>query len=442
MNNRSVVVLSRILFAVALTVGGCSSTASTAPGGSSGPAGNSDVTLTFAAVQGVEDAGIKALAPIYTQQTGVKIQVVEFPYNDLYTKLLNAFKANDSTYDLFMSDDPWMPKWGTLGALADLGALGITKDPDIAPVVWDIGTWPPPSGPAAPSEKGKPAKLVGVTVVANVEIFMYRKDLTPNAPTTWDEVLANAKAQNKGNVAGYFVRGKTYDPVASDFLPILWSFGGDLFDDNWNVTYDNAQSLAAVKFLVNDLKSVGQSDVVNGDASDRDRAMAIGQVYASTIWPGEIGSILDPSSSQVIGKVAFTAMPAGPSGKGVGMMGNWLMGIPNGSKNQQAAADFVKWMLQADTQKLYAQNGGIPSRLSVLRDPSLQQANPYFSVLADALAASPKWIPRTDQWNEIESIFGTDLNAALAGQLTPEEAVTHSSAEIRKLMQGAGYPTK
>jgi ABC-type glycerol-3-phosphate transport system substrate-binding protein len=101
----------------AATLAGCSG----GPGssaGSSGGAGGAGTTLTFAAVQGVEDTGIKALAPIYEKQTGVKINVVEFPYNDLYTKLLSTFQANDSTFDLFMSDDPWLPKWGTMGALA------------------------------------------------------------------------------------------------------------------------------------------------------------------------------------------------------------------------------------------------------------------------------------------------------------------------------------
>jgi multiple sugar transport system substrate-binding protein len=53
------------------------------------------------------------------------------------------------------------------------------------------------------------------------------------------------------------------------------------------------------------------------------------------------------------------------------MMGNWLLGVPKASKNQQAAADFVKWMLQKDTQMTYAQNKGIPSRTSVLKDASL-----------------------------------------------------------------------
>ncbi len=444
---------------IVLVVTACSSGSTSPSGGGVTPAGGtpaggtpaggtpaagtpgSNVKLTIAAVQGVEDAGLKALAPMYTAKTGVQITITESPYPDLYTKLVNAFGSNDATYDLFMMDDPWMPKFGTMGALSDLGALGVTKDPDVAQIVWDVGTWPPPHGPVPPSEKAKTAQLLGVTIVGNVEMFMYRKDITPTGPASYDEVLANATAQNKANFAGYIIRGKATNPVVADFLPILWSFGGDVFDDNWNVVFDNAASLSAVQFLVEKLKAVAQADPASTDASDRDRLMAIGQGYQSSTWPGEINTAVLGAGTTVTGKVAFQPIPKGPSGKGIGMMGNWMLGVPKASKNQQAAADFIKWMLQADTQKTYAQNNGIPSRTSVLKDASLQAANPYFSVLADALAAPPNWRPRTDQWNAVETILGTELNAALAGQEKAQDVVSKASSQIRTLMKNAGYPT-
>jgi len=424
--------LLAVLVPIAIVASACSSPATTTK------------KLTIAAVQGVEDAGLKALVPMYKTKTGIDIEVVEAPYDDLYSKLVNAFKANDATYDLIMMDDPWMPKFGTDGSLSDLGPLGITADPDIAQVVWDVGTWPPPRGPVPPTEKSKPKQLLGVTIVGNVEMFMYRSDLTPTAPASYDDVLTNAKAQNKtGSVAGYIIRGKATNPVVADFLPILWSQGGDVFDENWNVVLDNDASKAAIKFLVEDLKGVAQTDPGSTDASDRDKIMANGQGYQSSVWPGEITTaVLDPAVTKVAGKVAFIPIPKGKSGKGVGMMGNWLLGIPKASKNQQAAADFIKWMLQKDTQMTYAQNKGIPSRTSVLDDPSLTQANPYFPVLADALQAPPNWRPRTDQWNAVETIIGTHLNKALTGGETADQAATGAATEIRTLMKGAGYPTQ
>jgi multiple sugar transport system substrate-binding protein len=426
--------LLAVLVLIAVVASACTST----------PSAGTTTKLTIAAVQGGEDAGLKAIAPMYKQQKGVTLEIVEAPYDALYSKLVTAFQAKDATYDLIMMDDPWMPKFGTDGSLSDLGPLGITADPDIAQVVWDVGTWPPPRGPVPPSEKSKPKQLLGVTIVGNVEMFMYRKDLTPTAPTSYDDVLSNAKTQNKaGSVAGYIIRGKATNPVVADFLPILWSQGGDVFDENWNVVLDNDASKAAIKFLVEDLKGVAQTDPGSTDASDRDKIMANGQGYQSSVWPGEIGTaVLDPAVTKVAGKVAFIPIPKGKSGKGVGMMGNWLLGVPKASKNQQAAADFIKWMLQADTQKTYAQNNGIPSRTSILKDAELGKTNVYFPVLADALQAPPNWRPRTDQWNAVEKIIGTHLNKALTGGETADQAATGAAAEIRTLMKGAGYPTQ
>jgi multiple sugar transport system substrate-binding protein len=400
-----------------------------------------DTTLTIAALQGSETTGLQALAPMYTEATGVNIEIVQSPYADLYTKLVTAFETGDATYDLVMLDDPWMPKFGTMGALTGLGPLGIEPDPDIAQIVWDVGTWPPPHGAVPPSEVGKPPELLGVTIVGNVEMFMYRCDLTPTAPASYDEVLANATAQNTPEFAGYMIRGKATNPVVADFLPILWSFGGDVFDEDWNVVLDSPESVAAVKFLVEDLKAVAQPDPASTDAGDRSLMMANGGGYQSSVWPGEVNTIVLGEGTTVQDKVCFIPIPAGPSGKGVGMMGNWLLAIPKASQNQQAAADFVKWMLQADTQKTYAENDGIPSRTSILKDPGLAEANPYFPVLADALQAPPNWRPRTDQWNAVEAIIGTELNGALAGLKSAEDAVASASSQVRALMAGAGYPT-
>ena len=401
-----------------------------------------DTTLTIAALQGSETEGLQALAPMYEEATGVKIEIVQSPYADLFTKLVTGFETNDATFDLVMLDDPWMPKFGTMGALTDLTPLGIEQDPDIAQIVWDVGTWPPPQGAVPPSEVGKPSELLGVTVVGNVEMFMYRCDITPEPPASYEEVLARAQEQNSADFAGYIIRGKATNPVVADFLPILWSFGGDVFDEDWNVVLDSPESLAAVKFLVEDLKAVAQPDPANTDAADRSQLMSQGGGYQSSIWPGEVNTIvLGEGTTLDTTTVCFTPIPAGPSGNGVGMMGNWMLAIPKASQNQQAAADFIKWMLQADTQKTYAENNGIPSRTSVLKDESLAEANPYFPILADALQAPPNWRPRTDQWNAVESIIGTELNGALAGLKSAEDAVASAASQIRGLMAGAGYPT-
>jgi multiple sugar transport system substrate-binding protein len=400
--------------------------------------------LVIAAVQGAEDGPLKKIAPMYKSQTGIALDIVEFPYPQLFEKLVTTFQANGSSYDLCMMDDPWMPKFGTMGALQALDSnFGLTRDSDIPSIVYDVGTWPPPSGPVPPSEQSKSQHLYGITIVGNVEMFMYRKDLSPSAPSSWDDVKAKA-AQffQAGKFYGYVIRGLATNPASSDSLPILWSFGGNIFDNNWKVKLDATESIDAITFLTQTLKQYAEPGAQSVDAADRDRLIAINQGFQSTTWPAEVTGVVEvQGTSQVVGKMGYIPIPQGPSGKGVGMMGNWMLGIPKGSKNGAAAADFIKWMLQAGNMRTYVQNGGIPTRTSLLNDSTLAQANPYFPALAKSLAAKPNWRPRTDQWNAVETIYGTAVNQAIAGQKSARDAMTSAAAQVRSTMQQAGYPS-
>src|SRR5437588_533019 len=319
------------------------------------PTSNKPSKLTIAAVQGAEDGPLKKVAPMYQSQTGITMEIVEFPYDQLFEKLVTTFQANGSSYDLCMMDDPWMPKFGTMGALQPLDSnFGFTRDSDIPSIVYDVGT----------------------------------------------------------------------------------------FDTSWKVGRDSTASIDAITFLTQTLKKYAEPGAENTDAGDRDRLIAIGQAFQSTTWPAEVTGVVEAAGvSQVAGKMAYIPIPQGPGGKGLGMMGNWLLGIPKGSQNGQAAADFIKWLIKTENMKTYVQNGGIPTRTSLLNDPTLGQSNPYFPALAQSLAAQPNWRPRTDQWNAVETIYGTAVNQAVAGLKTPKDALTAAAEHIRTAMKPARSPS-
>ncbi|HYM91197.1 MAG TPA: extracellular solute-binding protein, partial [bacterium] len=125
--------------------------------------------LNVGVVSGVEIRGLKAIAPMWARATGVRLNLIEYPYPSLYEKLVTAFQANAATFDVVMLDDPWMPKFGSEGWLAPLDAapFNLARDPDIFPVVYDLGSWPPPRGPIPPGEATKPRHLEAITLVGN-----------------------------------------------------------------------------------------------------------------------------------------------------------------------------------------------------------------------------------------------------------------------------------
>ncbi len=47
----------------------------------------------------------------------------------------------------------------------------------------------------------------------------------------WDDVLADAKMIGAGEkMFGYVMRAAPGNSAVTDFMPLLWAFGGDIFD--------------------------------------------------------------------------------------------------------------------------------------------------------------------------------------------------------------------
>lgn len=80
-------------------------------------------SLTLAVNSGVEGDALKQAALDYEAQTGVHINIAEFPYANLFVKELIDLNARNGAYDLIMLDDPWFPKFASQQLLTELTPL-------------------------------------------------------------------------------------------------------------------------------------------------------------------------------------------------------------------------------------------------------------------------------------------------------------------------------
>src|SRR5215475_15245523 len=87
------------------------------------PDGKAPATLTLAVNSGVEGDALKQAARDYETQTGIHINIAEFPYANLFEKEFIDLNARTGAYDLIMLDDPWFPKYASLNVLTDLTPL-------------------------------------------------------------------------------------------------------------------------------------------------------------------------------------------------------------------------------------------------------------------------------------------------------------------------------
>jgi multiple sugar transport system substrate-binding protein len=412
-------------------------------GGDGGEQGAGEATkLTVAAVAGTESEPLKAILPDYEKETGVEIDLVELPYPNLFEKLQTNLSSESDAYDVAFMDDPWLPAFaggGYLVPLQDLGYKG--DDEDFARASIDIGKWPTPGSPEVPNTEGGEPTQYAIPIVGNAQMYNYREDLLDKKrlapPKTWDDVLKIAKSFQGSGTFGFVARAATGNPIVTNFSPVLRGYGGDYFDDSWQVIVNDGSGVAALERYVQ-LTKFSPPGVANFDADQLNQTLLDGKGVQAANWPAW-APVLEGPDSKVAGDIGYSVTPAQPGEKPGPTLGNWLLGIPTGSAYQEDAFDFITWATSEESfrKMLEASDGAVPPRLSLLQDPALAKQFPWFPALADSLEVA-RFRPRIPNWNEIEEILGRHLNEAVTGTAEPQEALDAAAEEMASAMKRAG----
>jgi multiple sugar transport system substrate-binding protein len=401
------------------------------------PAFLQGTTIVFAMTN--DDAPkVQPLLDDYATANNVTIQVEQAPYPDIQAKMITNLTQGTSAYDVVSMDDPWMPQFAGGEFIMNLQEMmdkrGLQPDPDFIPELLALGDFPKGTG------------LRGIPWVGNVQVFAWRTDVLQELglepATTWDAVLANAKAITEAKSAsglyGIGLRGVAGNPAATSFLPVLRGYGKDIFDENWEPQLDTPEAMQAITTHLELAKLAPPGvEIVTHAINGQNMSQGL-TAQSADIWPDLLLQIFDPEISKVIGMIEIGAEPAQEGVKSSNMAGNWLLGIPEGSHNAEAALDFILWFTAAEQQKRLLLEQNIPAtRISVMEDPAAVEQLPFLpGLLTAGRNAVPR--PRTPFYNAVEAIYGQHVAEAIAGQISGEEAMKQSNSEIRDLMVREG----
>ncbi|SEH70284.1 carbohydrate ABC transporter substrate-binding protein, CUT1 family [Rhizobium tibeticum] len=390
--------------------------------------------ITILVPSGTEGDGLRAAADDYGKLKGTKVEAVQAPYANVFEQGANAGATKSGVFDIILMDDPWIPFFAENGHLEDLTAYfkkaGMEgPDSDFLSKSLAVCRNPYNTGP-----------YVCLPYVGNAQMFFYDaakyKEAGVDAPKTWDDVLKASKKLTEnggGRYFGYVFRGGQGNPVVADFMPIFWSYGADMFNaDRTKVTIDTPEGAAAMKTFMA-LRDVSPKGVESYNANEVGTALAAGTAASSINWPNYVATFEDPTQSKMVGKISYSPIPAGTK-PGSSEIGHWTMGIMSASKNKQEAFDFMMWATSPEQIKVSALRGNPPVRTSVFTDPELtsQEKFRHYPVLMEAIQAStPR--PRHPKWPEIENAFGIELSKAVAGTITPEEALKSSQEAVSRI---------
>jgi multiple sugar transport system substrate-binding protein len=389
------------------------------------------------------------LIPEFTKETGIKVEIDKVEYMRMRDKQLLEMAKPKGDYDLISYVIMWKTEYVSKGLLAPLAPL--FANPALADPAYDPSDLVPAYMGGTGIVGGKKGYLPGPTAAAygipfgsETSIFAYRKDIFDKygwkPPKTYDEMLKIAAMirQKDSKMYGVTMRGESGHQIQHAWLTHMSPFGGEAFDDKWEPTFHKGGSLQAIKAMV-EIAKTGPPGIPTFGYGSMTDAFLLGNCIMYLDNTALPGLVQDTTRSKVKGKVAYALHPKGT--KYSTETGGFGIAIPANSTKKEAAFLFLQYMTSKAADQKIAAFGGMPNRVSTLKDPGLLKQYPEFKdILENLKYANPDWRPLIAEWPEISMQYvGVALHEAITGKKTPEKAMGDIVEPVRKIMEKGGY---
>ena len=254
---------------------------------------------------------------------------------------------------------------------------------------------------------------------------------------TWDVYLDNAKRLTVDvNSDGVYDRYGTQQPrsIPHTLFPVIRSFGGSILDDVNRRTIFNDGTREAIQWVA-DLSLVERA------------APKVDEIPAGATFEGGYYSMVVDIfprmlyMSQSINDFDWNIAPM-PAGK-AGRINRSVAGthvILSTSKNPDAAWEFLKFLASDRAQEIIFEAGVVmPSRIETARrvfeNPPLYMADKNINVFIEGLLAGGQTEPVFPEWNQIVSIFNSELGQVWRGNTPVESALARIQQQVDALLR-------
>ncbi len=366
------------------------------------------------------------------QNPDIKINLVEMPENtNQKLQLIQTILfAKDSSMDLFDADVTWAPIFSSAGWVAPLSKHFSDIELD--------AYLPGPLNSVTYNDE-----IWGIPYRTDAGILYYRKDLLEKynkpVPETWEELVETSKyiMVREPGMKGLSGSWAQFEGLTCNLMEIVWSYGGEVLDENGKVIINSKETLEALK-MMDDMISkhrIMPDGIVNFYSGDARAVFFAGNSVFLRDWPTGWLNSQNPSVSKIVGKVGISDLPKGdPMGRSYSTLGGWQVMVSEYSKNKEAAIRFAKFRAGLQAQKIGAVNlSHIPALKSLYSDLDVLAKMPFIQDMYPAFySAYPR--PKSPYYAEISNILQTETQMMFVGRKTPERALRDMEFQIKMLL--------
>jgi len=348
---------------------------------------------------------------------GLEARLVELPIStdEQRRQTILRLQMRSAECDVFQADPTWIAEFSRQRWLMDMTAYVRTRADEfigstLAPFHYDGRYW-------------------GVPQFTGAGLLFRRTDQVPTAPSTWQEAYREAAAHE-----GLAYQGAAYEGLTVNFLEIAYAAGGRvLSDDGRRAVLDSPANLRALRFMVDGVESGAALRAVTTYLEEPTRfAFEAGRATLMRNWP--YAYPLAAKAPAVRGRFAVSPLPAFEGGQRAGVLGGNGPVLSSYSGNPRAGMLLIDHLTSPRTIEENMAVHFLPSVLHAsYESPAVRRAVPFAGTIKQAIEqARPR--PVSPVYPEITQAIHDNVNAALSGRISAEDALEQAQRQIEEAL--------
>jgi multiple sugar transport system substrate-binding protein len=336
--------------------------------------------------------------------------------------LVQRLAAGDPSIDILAMDVDWTAEFASAGWIRPwTGANAAAASAGVLPGPLKTATYN--------------GKLWAAPINSNTELLWYRKDLVPNPPKTWDQMI-NDSIQLAKEGKPHFIeeQGAKYEGLVVWFNSLVDSAGGGIVGAGNKVIVGPSTEIAAQimkRLATSAAADPGLNTSEEGPGNSVfDLGQAAFEINYPFVWSGTQSTA--PSVFKNMGYAPFPEVVPGMAPKV--SIGGYNLGVSSHSKHPQLAFDAIRCLIGPQNQIRDAVKGGLaPVLASIYDQPAFEKAYPFHQLIKSQLE-NYGIRPQTPEYQDVTLAIQDTLQPA--SNIDPNGIVGKLRGEIDTALKG------
>ena len=377
----------------------------------------------------------KKVIKLFNEKYKGQIEVVpidlpfdKFTTNDRKEILARYFRSKSDRIDVFSVDQIWVPRFTRWAVPLDKYFSETEKDKILKYALHSCYY---------------KDSLYAIPLYLDIALMYYRKDLVDKLPgskkiedklrrsITWKDLIA-LKKEFKDNPLFIF-QADDYEGLMCIYTEILATMGGKFMNgDSLMLTTPEAEK--ALKFLCDLLNKykISPRQVIRFKEDDSYRYFLKNNGVFLRGWMGLFkNNVVGNKYLYLKDKIGEVPTPHLEGSKPVSVYGGWNLMISKFSSKVPESVKFIKFLMSTEAQKVLFDTGGyIPINNGIYKDSLFVEKHPDLSFDL-SLIRHGIYRPFSVHYTNVSDVVSYYLNLAIAGKLSPREALAKADNELK-----------